>query len=306
VEPENRLVARSLERNWNECLGELEAVKIRAQESQRQPSFLTEEELKKIQTIGANLDALWKARTTENRDRKRLLRCVIDEAQIRTEKKHYRVLIVWKGGATTEREVIRQKAGKGHATPEETVDLVRKLAEEFEDAQIARILNKQGRRTGLGNTFTKVNVRSLRGSHRIPKCPKPFVRDPKEGPFTADEAARELGVTMSTIHRWLREGVLAGEQMTRGAPWRIVLSDEVRKRLTGGEAPEGWVGLQEASHRLGLTKSHVSDLVKTGKLQAVRTPVGKRVCWRIDLSSATCGVQPHLFEQMTKEDIKEE
>ena len=55
----------------------------------------------------------------------------------------------------------------------------------------------------------------------------------------------ELGVTMSTIHQWLRKGILAGEQVTPGAPWRIVLTDEVRRKLSGGDAPEGWVGLGE-------------------------------------------------------------
>ncbi|MGQ0595289.1 MAG: hypothetical protein ACT4QB_22405 [Gammaproteobacteria bacterium] len=90
-----------------------------------------------------------------------------------------------------------------------TVALVRKLAREFDDAQIARILNKQGRRSGLGNPFTQQSVTSLRGKHRISKCGKKIARDTLEGPFTADEAARELGVTMSTVHRWLREGVPA-------------------------------------------------------------------------------------------------
>src|SRR5206468_12517006 len=92
---------------------------------------------------------------------------------------------------------------------------------------------KKTRGKGLGS----------RGRHQIPKCSKKQPRNPNEGPFTADEAAAELSVTESTIHRWLREGVLAGEQMTPGAPWRIVLTDEVRRKLAGGDAPEGWVSL---------------------------------------------------------------
>ena len=65
----------------------------------------------------------------------------------------------------------------------------------------------------------------MRGKNRIAKCAKPRVTDPHHGPFNAEEAARELGVTMGTVHRWLRDGVLAGEQLTPGAPWRIVLTD---------------------------------------------------------------------------------
>ena len=92
--------------------------------------------------------------------------------------------------------------------------LVRELAREFDDAQVARILNKQGRRSGLGNPFTQQSVTSLRGHYGIAKCPKKFAKDPIEGPFTADEAARELGVIMSTVHPWLREG---GKQQRVGS-----------------------------------------------------------------------------------------
>jgi excisionase family DNA binding protein len=90
-----------------------------------------------------------------------------------------------------------------------------------------------------------------------------------------------------------------------GAPWSIVLTEEVRRRLTAGDAPAGWVGLDEAARRLGLTKSHVAYLVKQGKLNAVRTTVGKRQCWRIDVASATCGRQSDLLDQMINERRKE-
>jgi len=114
-----------------------------------------------------------------------------------------------------------------------------------------------------------------------------------------------LGVTASTVHHWLRQGVLAGQQATVGAPWRIVLGDEVRSRLAGGDAPTGWVGLAEAARRLGVSKSLAAYWVKQGKLPAVRTTVGKRRCWRIDLSSATCAQQRGLFDQMINAQRKE-
>jgi DNA invertase Pin-like site-specific DNA recombinase len=299
VEPENRVVARTLERRWNEQLEVLERVKREAEQALQAPTLLSDEELEKIYLLGADLSAVWAAPTTTHRDRKRLLRCLIEEVQLRTEEGYHGVRIVWKGGAVTEREVVRGKPGWAQRTAEDTVALVRELAQHFDDAQIARILNKQGRRSGLGNPFTQQSVTSLRGKHHIAKCAKAIAKDPLEGPFTADEAARELGVTMGTVHRWLREGILAGEQLTPGAPWRIVLTAEARQRLSGGEAPEGWVGLSEAARRLGLSKSHVAYLVKTGKLNAVQTTVGKRRCWRIDINSATCGKQEGLFDPMS-------
>jgi excisionase family DNA binding protein len=102
---------------------------------------------------------------------------------------------------------------------------------------------------------------------------------------------------MSTVHRWLRDGVLAGEQLTAGAPWQIVLTDEIRERLAGTQAPEGWVGVTEAARRLGVATSLVTYWVKSGKLAAVRVTVGKRRCWKIDIKSATCGQQHDLLKQ---------
>jgi excisionase family DNA binding protein len=202
--------------------------------------------------------------------------------------------------------VVRCPAGSAFTkTSEDDIELVRQLAREFEDAQIARILNKQGRRTGFGNPFTQANVLSLRGRHQIPKCRAHRAKDPKEGPFTADEAAAELGVAMSTIHRWLREGILAGEQMTNGAPWRIVLSDDVRRKLSGGNAPEGWAGLAEAARRLGLSKSHVVYLIKTGRLEAMQVAFRTRRSWRINLDSATCGRQAEMFDEKGNDNLKE-
>jgi len=304
IEPENRLVARTLEKRWNERLVDLQNVRAKAEEAGGNRRALTEQELSRITELVGDLRHVWEAESTDNRDRKRLLRCLIEEVQLRTESQRYGVLILWKGGATTEREVVRRSAGEAHCTPEDTVELVKKLAAEFDDAQIARVLNRQGRRTGNGNPFTKEKVMSLRGHRGIPKCPEKKPCDPREGPFTADEAASELGVNLSTLLRWLHEGVLAGEQMMPAAPWRIVLTDEVRRRLTGGDAPEGWVSLATAAKRLGLTTSHVSYLVKTRKLDAVRVTAGKRSCWRIDVSTTTCGAQPDLFDQTQSGDSK--
>jgi DNA invertase Pin-like site-specific DNA recombinase len=218
VEPENRTVARELERRWNEKLNELERVRQQAQSARMKTTPLTEEEMTRARELAQDMEQVWNSPTTTNRDRKRLLRCLIDEVQLSTEDKRYRVRIVWKGGAVTERDV--ERLAPGAATPKtsrDLIELVRQLAQEFDDAQIARILNRQGRRTARGNPFTQANVLSLRGHHQIPKCAVPQARDPKQGPFTADEAAVELGVTTGTIHQWLRKGMLAGEQVTPGA-----------------------------------------------------------------------------------------
>ena len=301
VEPENRLVARTLERAWNEALEALETLRAQAAEAVRPHPPLGIEELHLVAELAEDLPAIWDAPTTTNRDRKQLLRCLIEEVQLRTEPDHHRVKIVWKGGSSSERTLSRRRGNCTHATSEDTIELVRKLAAALDDRQIAVVLNKHGRRTGMGNPFTKPRVASLRVTHSIGACPPRPAPDPVSGPFTADEAADELGLSPGTIHRWLRDGLLAGHQLTAGAPWSIHLTEEVRQRLTVGDAPAGWVGLTEAARRLGVSKQLVAHRVNTGKLPARRTQVGKRTVWRIDVSSATADRQPDIFDPMNNE-----
>ena len=107
----------------------------------------------------------------------------------------HHVRIVWKGGAVTDREVVRFAPGAGadRRTADDTVALVCKLAADFDDAQVARILNRQGRRSGLGRAFTQSSVRSLRAKQHIPQCPRQSVRDPNKGrsPPTRRRASSE-------------------------------------------------------------------------------------------------------------------
>ncbi len=298
-EPENRIVTRELERRWNARLEELEVVRAKARDARAEHPALTDAELAMARALGADLQAVWSATTTTARDRKRLLRTLIEEVQLRTEPERHLVRIVWKGGATTDREIIRLRGGQLHATSEDTIELVRKLAADLDDAQIARTLNRQGRRSALGRAFTKAAVYAIRhGSGIAGHCHR-VAKNPSEGPFTADQVAEQLGVCLQTVLTWLHEGMLAGEQPTAGAPWRIVLSDDTRRRLTGGDAPAGWLTLTTAAQRLGMSKSHVAYLVKTGKIRAMRTKVGKRPCWKIDVSTAERGPQSDLFEQIT-------
>src|SRR5262249_26565828 len=156
-------------------------------------------------------------------------------------------------------------------------------AERLDDTQIARVLLRRGMRTATGLTFTKRRVQSIRVCYDIPcGTTRPSSDEPL---FTAEEAARELGVSSRTIHEWLRVGLIRGRQAMPGAPWRVVLDDETRRKLGGKDAPDGWVGLDEAARRLGVSKQSVVTWVKDGKLQAVRIARGRRTGWRICVDS---------------------
>ena len=174
-------------------------------------------------------------------------------------------------------------------TNEDTIELVRKLAVHTPDQQIAAILNKQGRRTGTGLPFNQPRVASVRVKHGIPAAPPP---DPDSGLFTVDQAAIELGVTATTIYRWLRVGLLPGEQTTPHAPWRIRLTPEVRARFVP-DVPEGYLPLDDAAKRLGCARQTVLHKVQRGELHAVQVVSGRRKGLRINVSENHVG----LFDQ---------
>lgn len=206
-----------------------------------------------------------------------------------------RVAVEWKGGEITEEELARRRRGEPtRVTDAELVELLRRLAaDRLDDTQIARVLSRRGMRTATGLTFTKRRVQSIRACYEIPNGATRSLSD--EPLYTAEAASRELGVSSATIHGWLRAGLIRGKQPMPGAPWRVVLDDETRRKLGGKNAPEGWVGLDEAAQRLGISKQSVATWVKTGKLQAVRVTCGRRTAWRICVDSTGLEKQTSLL-----------
>lgn len=174
-EPENRLVARTLEREWERRLGQLRAAERALAACQaRRPEPLSAEEIAWCRRAGADLRKVMESPATSDRERKQLLHAVIAEVVVTVDREEHvaRLRIVWEGGAATERvSPLNRTGGHFRTTDEETVGLVRRLAVHYKDPQIAAILVRQGRRTGAGNPFTASRVRSLRLAHGIPAVP---------------------------------------------------------------------------------------------------------------------------------------
>ena len=94
------------------------------------------------------------------------------------------------------------------------------------------------------------------------------------------DAAKELGLAPSTLHRWLADGFIAGEQLTPGAPWRIRLTDDIRA-LFVDDAPNGWLAMLEATLAYGVSRQTIMQRVKRGELKAVHVRTGRRKGLRI-------------------------
>jgi DNA invertase Pin-like site-specific DNA recombinase len=171
VEPENRLVARTLEAEWN---ANLEAAERCRQEAQRflqaNPPSLTPPDRERITRLASDLPALWQHPQTTAQDRKLLLRTLVADITLTRDglADQVSVLIRWKTGATSQLEVPHPT--RGARTPAAVVERIRILAPRYSDAVIARLLNREGLHTGKGRRFNTQAVSWIRFAHHLPKA----------------------------------------------------------------------------------------------------------------------------------------
>jgi excisionase family DNA binding protein len=231
------------------------------------------------------------------RERKQLIRAVIAEIglTVHRQRRVAELRIIWQGGAVTGVAMPMTKPGRHlRVTNEDTIALVRRLAQHYDDRTIAAILAKQKRRTATGLPFTRARVAILRANHAIPiyqPPAQPDVRPLNEDVVvvTITEAEKMLGVSRETLYRWIRDGFITAEQITPGAPWRIRIDQALRNRIQP-EAPEGWLGLDDAAKALGVARQTVLHKVQRGQLQAVHVNRGRRKGLRIQVKPDQTGL----------------
>jgi hypothetical protein len=219
VEPEHRLVAGTLEQRWNATLERVAALERRlASLSAAAPPAAPDRAT--LLGLAQDFPVLWADPATDARSKKRLTRLLIHDILVApVTERTLDVLIHWVGGKHTRLRVPRNRTGEHRrCTAREVVDVVGDLARRVPDAQIARILNRLGYRTGAGNTWTQQRVISLRHAHDIPV----FTVEPEGATtLTIEQAARVLGVSTTTVRRLITSGRLLAQQPVPYAPWAI-------------------------------------------------------------------------------------
>ena len=224
VEPENRLVARSLERVWEDKLRQAEQIDIEYESWRRQQPI-------SLPRVGCGSPKLWDAASVV--ERKQILRLVVKEVVFdqRPESGQVWIRIIWQTGAVSEHKVQRNVSSYRNYADVATLkarvrDLVvaRKM-----DREIARALNADGLLSAHGRPFSGGEVHLLRKRWNIPTVKinrtEHNPRQWPDGTYSVQGAAEALSISTQTVFKWLQKGRLSGHQITKGMPWQINLSN---------------------------------------------------------------------------------
>ena len=224
VEPENRLVARTLERRWNEALAKVNHLQQALSELDPSPLALSKQETEELTKLAWDLPRLWHHEAAPFELKKRIVRTVIKEIVVTVEARMLRVLVHWQGGQHSEFKLRKRKTGEHRwKTSESTLALIEQLARLMSDKQVAAQLNRMGIKSAKGHSWTRTRVGNFRKTNAIANY-SPGERQAR-GELSIEEAAKKLAVSYSTVQRLIKRQQLPGHQVCPGAPWIIRCED---------------------------------------------------------------------------------
>jgi len=226
VDPDNRLVAGELERRWNEKLVQLHALEVQLDNLNQteQTPALSVADRARLMILGKDLAKAWDSPGVSVETRKKIIRLLVKEIIIDIIDETLALVIHWQGADHTEMKVKKNKVGQTRWTTEAgVIDLIRVLARQLPDNAIAAILNRSGKTTAHGASWTRTHVRGLRNTHGIAVYREG--ERAERGEVTLDEAAEILQVSRATAYRMVTNGVIPAQQLCAGAPWVIRLVD---------------------------------------------------------------------------------
>jgi Recombinase/Recombinase zinc beta ribbon domain len=253
VEPENRLVARALERQWEQALGQQRQLTEEYDRFQQDvPAALSHAERAAIRALAQDIPRVWDAPTTTPADRQIVIRHLIDRVRVQVQgaSEAVAVTIHWKGGSESRHALRRPILRYRELTDYER--LLRRLRElraaGGKAPGIAAQLNREGFRTPRDTAFTGGTVRTLLSRHGLSRsrAALPFPEGPGRDEWWVSDLARELNAAHSTVQGWIRRSWVRARQLRGGAQCWIVWADaeelgrlrELRGQRQGPYPPE--------------------------------------------------------------------
>jgi DNA invertase Pin-like site-specific DNA recombinase len=221
VDPDNRLVAAELETRWNAALRRVIEVEERLRQFEATSQGATRiPDKETLLSLAQDLPAVWNADTTDMRLKQRIIRILIQEivADVDDSSNQIVLMIHWTGGRHSELRVKKNLTGHhSRCTSMEAIEIIKQMAGRFPDDQIASTLNRLGLKTGSGNNWVELRVRTARNYNELPSY------DPnlRQNILTLEEAAERLGVSHKIVRRLIDSKLIPASQVVPLAPWEI-------------------------------------------------------------------------------------
>jgi hypothetical protein len=206
VDPDNRLVATSLEADWNERLRE-HKVELEDYEKQKKNNYsiLAQNQIEDIRRLAKDFPKVWHAKSTSNKEKKRLTRLIIEDVTL-LRSKQIILQIRFKGGKSTTLHLpLPLSSNELRKTDETVIKEIDKLLSHYILSEVATELNKQGYRSGCGKKFHYKIVYLISKKYGLKTR---YDRLRESGLMTADEVSAMLNVKVSTIKKWRLNGLL--------------------------------------------------------------------------------------------------
>jgi hypothetical protein len=223
IDPENRLVASELEARWNASLSRVQQLEQDFQRAERDSPAIPAIGVDELLRLAQDLPVIWDDPATDSSIKQRIVRILIQQVVVDIDEATDEILLFihWMGGRHTEMRVAKHKRGQnGRRTAPETMDVVRRMATQYTDGEIALTLNRLRLKTGTGNTWNETRVRSVR-SHL--KLGRQTQND--SSILNLKAVAKRLKVSETVVRRLIQLKVLPAMQVVVGAPWQINRSD---------------------------------------------------------------------------------
>lgn len=250
VDPDQRLVAAELEARWNAALQKVKVLESKLHDFDQGTQSVPVPSKQILLSLAQDLPAVWNLPSADMRIKQRIVRILIHEiiAEVEEESREVVLVIHWAGGRHSELRVKKGETGRSRrCTDLEAIEVLRQMAGKFSDQQIAATLNRLGLRTGVGNSWNLVRVRSARSYYQLPA----FVPSDQPREVTLQAAAQRLNVSQAIVRCMIEDNILPARQVVVCAPWQIPVgaldSEIIRKEATNRK------------NRIGIPQTQDSD-----------------------------------------------
>ncbi len=230
VDPDNRLVAGTLEKRWNEALVKLEDIRQKfAVHKQKSRISATEEQKAQLFKLAHNFSKLWKAHSTNAKDRKRILRLIIMDITVEKLAAKQKILhIRWQGGAIEDIPIeIPAKYCDQIRYKDDIIARVKELSQSYTTAQIVTLFNKEGLKSAKNKHFTLSMIRWIKYNNGIKG---PSLKRAEE--LTVKQVMDKFAVSRHVVYYWIKRKHITARRLNHGSPYWVTIDTQKVLQLT--------------------------------------------------------------------------